>query len=191
MNMNSFIGNLVRLSGEDAQVLAEAFTRWGGDTEYTRLLDTDPSRAWSVAKRKQWFEKEMENLEHYYLFGIRSLEGDQLIGFVGLWGISWSNGDAWVGIGIGDRQYWGKGYGSEAMSLILRYAFTELNLHRVSLGVFSYNSRAICAYEKCGFRKEGVIRQAFRREGQRWEEFNMGILQREWQAQNGIGYLSR
>ena len=184
MNMNLFSGKLIRLSSEDPQVLAEAFTQWSNDSEYLRLLDTDPPRAWSVTKRKQWLEKDLENPERNYLFSIHTLAGDRLIGFIGLGGIHWTNGDAWVGIGIGDREYWGKGYGREAMSLILCYAFTELNLHRVSLGVFSYNTRAIRAYEKCGFRKEGIIRQSFRREGQRWDEITMGILQNEWLAKN-------
>lgn len=184
MNINQFSGKLVRLSSEDPQVLAEAFTRWSKDTEYLRLLDTDPLRAWSITKRKQWFEKDLENPERNYLFSIRTLEGDRLIGFIGLGGIHWTNGDAWVGVGIGEREYWGKGYGHEAMSLILGYAFIELNLHRVSLGVFSYNTRAIRAYEKCGFRKEGIIRQSFRREGQRWDEITMGILHSEWCEHN-------
>lgn len=179
--MNIYRGHLVRLGTEDPQILAEAFSRWGRDTEYMRLLDDAPARPWSVNQRKQWLEKDLENPTHGILFSIRSLAEDKLIGFVSLWEISWSHSEAWVGIGIGERDYWGKGYGSEAMQLVLRYAFSELNLHRVSLGVFSYNPRAIRSYEKCGFRQEGVINQAFVREGQRWDLINMGILRREWQ----------
>ena len=187
MHTNLFTGQLVRLSAEEPQVWAEVFTRWSRDTEYIRLLDDAPAQAWSVSKRKQWLEKELEAPEQSYLFSIRTLADDQLIGFVGLGGIQNTHGDAWVGIGIGDRKYWGKGYGSEAMRLILRYAFTELNLHRVSLGVFAYNTRAQRAYEKIGFQLEGVIHQVFLREGQRWDLVNMGILRAEWRAQNGNG----
>lgn len=179
--MNIYHGQLVRLTTEDSQIFAEAFSRWGRDTEYMRLLDDAPARLWSINQRKQWLEKDLENPDHGFLFSIRTLAEDKLIGFIGLWGLSWSHGEAWVGIGIGEREYWGKGYGSEAMQLVLRYAFSELNLHRVSLGVFSYNVRAMRAYEKCGFRNEGIIRQAFVREGQRWDLVNMGILRREWQ----------
>ena len=186
MNMNLFSGKLVRLSSEDPQVLAKAFTQWSNDSEYLRLLDTDPPRAWSVTKRKQWLEKDLENPERNYLFSIRTLAGDRLIGFIGLGGIHWTNGDAWVGIGIGDREYWGKGYGSEAMGLILGYAFTELNLHRVSLDVFEYNPRAIRSYEKAGFQHEGRQRQCMLREGRRWDLLFMGITQAEWlEIQNG------
>lgn len=93
MNMNLFNGPLVRLGAEDPQVLAEAFTRWSRDTEYYRLLEDHPARAWSVAKHKQWFEKHLEDFERHILFSIRSVADDQLIGFVGLWGISWPNGE--------------------------------------------------------------------------------------------------
>lgn len=187
MHTNLFTDQMVRLSTEEPQVWAEAFTRWSRDTEYIRLLDDAPAQAWSITKRKQWLEKELDDPERSYTFGIRTLADDQLIGFVGLGGIQHTHGDTWVGIGIGDRKYWGKGYGSEAMRLILRYAFSELNLHRVSLGVFAYNTRAQRAYEKCGFQLEGVIHQAFLREGQRWDLLFMGILRAEWLAQNGQG----
>ena len=185
MNNRLFQGQLVRLSAEDPQTLAEAFTRWSRDTEYVRMLDDAPAQAWSVAKRKQWLEKEIEDPAQSLMFGIRTLAEDQLIGFIGLGGIQHTHGDTWAGVGIGDRNYWSKGYGSEAMHLLLCYAFTELNLHRVSLGVFAYNTRARRSYEKCGFKLEGVIRRSYLREGQRWDLFNMGILRAEWLAQNG------
>jgi RimJ/RimL family protein N-acetyltransferase len=111
---------------------------------------------------------------------IRMLNSDRLIGGVGLWLESWAHGEAWVGIGIGDRDFWGSGYGTDAMGLILRYAFTELNLRRVSLEVFAHNPRAIRSYEKAGFRREGVIRSDCRRDGQRWDSVFMGILRDEW-----------
>ena len=68
------------------------------------------------------------------------------------------------------------------MRVILRFAFTELNLHRVSLTVFDYNQRAIRSYEKAGFRMEGRQRGFLKREGQRWDLIYMGILRSEWEA---------
>jgi RimJ/RimL family protein N-acetyltransferase len=112
---------------------------------------------------------------------IRALDGDRLIGFVGLGGIQWNNGDAFVGISLGERQDWGKGYGTDAMRVLLRYAFDELNLHRVSLDVFEYNPRAIRSYEKAGFTVEGRCRQYLHREGKRWDLIFMGILREEWE----------
>ena len=97
---------------------------------------------------------------------------------------NWTPRDAFVGIGIGNRNDWSKGYGSDAMKIILRFAFTELNLRRVTLNVFEYNPRAIRSYEKTGFRHEGRMRNALLRNGKRWDMFYMGILREEWMEMN-------
>jgi len=90
-----------------------------------------------------------------------------------------------MGIGIGDKAYWGRGVGTEVMNILLRYVFTELNLHRLSLTVFEYNQRAIRLYEKCGFKIEGINREYHFRDGRRWDLVSMGILREEWLALNG------
>jgi len=95
----------------------------------------------------------------------------------------WNNGDVYVGIGIGDRDDWSKGYGTDAMKLAVRYAFLELNLHRVTLGVFEHNPRARRAYEKAGFVLEGRMRGDCLRDGQRSNTLWMGILRKEWERQ--------
>jgi RimJ/RimL family protein N-acetyltransferase len=83
-------------------------------------------------------------------------------------------------MGFGDRQNWGKGYGTEAMRLALNFAFNELNLHRVQLSVFDYNERAIALYEKMGFVREGVYREYLQRDGKRYDMYLYGLLRREW-----------
>jgi RimJ/RimL family protein N-acetyltransferase len=181
MNNQLLVGNLVRLTSEDPQVIAETFSRWGRDSEYTRLLDNDPARMASVMRNKDWLDNllQKETLDENF-FLVRSLAGNNLIGFIGLFAIQWNHGDAWVGIGIGDRQYWGKGFGTDAMRVILRYAFTELNLNRVTLGVFEYNLRARRSYQKAGFTVEGCLRQCIRRQDRYWDEIIMGILREDW-----------
>jgi RimJ/RimL family protein N-acetyltransferase len=114
---------------------------------------------------------------------IRILADDQAIGFISLGGINWVHGSAWVGIGIGDPAFWSKGYGTEAMQLLLHYAFDELNLYRVNLNVFEYNERAVRSYVKSGFVVEGRARRVFVREGRRWDFIYMGILRDEWASQ--------
>jgi RimJ/RimL family protein N-acetyltransferase len=99
--------------------------------------------------------------------------------------VNWGGRDAFVGIAIGERDYWGKGYGTDAMRTILHYGFTEINLRRVTLTVFEYNPRAIRSYEKAGFRHEGRLRQFLNREGRRWDMLYMGILREEWMTNNG------
>ena len=184
MNENIFRGKLTRLTAEDPGLLAQAFAKWDRDAGFKWLLDDAPPMLWSVDKIKEWMEKELENDEsRSFFFGVRTLEEEQLIGFVDLW-VNWVNDDAWVGIGLGERKYWGNGFGTDAMQLALSYAFTELNLHRVTLGVFDYNLRAQRSYAKAGFKLEGRLRGELHRQGQRWDVLIMGILRKEWLENN-------
>lgn len=179
-------GKFVRLTAENPDVAAKAMQGWTMDTEYFRLLDSDPPRLYSEKKFKEWFEKDLEKeSDDGFFFNIHLKDADKIIGFVGLFNLNWNHGDALVGIAIGEREYWGKGYGTDAMNELLRYAFTELNLRRVSLIVFAYNPRAQRSYEKCGFVREGVIRGAMLRDGRRWDWYIMGALSAEWQCLQG------
>lgn len=181
MSTDLFHGELVRLCDEDSQVMAEAYTRWNCDSEYFRLLDTDPPRLWSAKKTKEWLEIDaVEPFPRDLSFGIRTLSEDKLIGFIAFDGINWTNRDTFVAIGIGERDFWSKGYGSDAMRVMLRYGFAELNLHRVSLTVFEFNPRGIRSYEKCGFKHEGSVKEFVLRNGKRWDMLNMSILHSEW-----------
>lgn len=183
MTTHLLSGNLVRLSAEDPEPMAKAFARWGRDSEYHRMLNFDPTTMWSEKKWKSWLEKDLDKqFESDYFFSIRALQGDQLIGFTGLMDVEWSSGNSWVVIGLGDRAFWGKGYGTEAMRLVLGYAFLELNLHRVSLGLFEYNQRAYQSYLKAGFQLEGRQRKSANRDGQRWDVLIMGITRADWKG---------
>jgi RimJ/RimL family protein N-acetyltransferase len=184
MMASIFQGELVRLAMDNPEPFARAFSRWGRDSEYIRLLDGGAGGMFSAKTIQGWIEKDLEKeTTENFFFAIHALESDQLLGFVSLFGINWNHGDTWVGIGLGERAFWGKGYGTDAMRVILRYAFTELNLHRVTLGVFEYNPRAIRSYEKAGFTYEGRIRQQLFKDGAHWDVIQMGVLREEWLAQ--------
>jgi RimJ/RimL family protein N-acetyltransferase len=179
MKTDLFQGELVRLTAEEPETLAPLESQWSVDSEYSRLLDWDPARRFSVKSSQKWIEKQYEK-EDNYAFTIRILDGDQIIGRIGLEGIHWTHSDCFVGIGLGEREFWGKGYGTDAMRVMLRYAFTELNLQRVTLDVFEYNQRGVRSYEKAGFVFEGSQRGMILREGRRWDVIYMGILREEW-----------
>ena len=183
--MNDLLhGQLVRLAAANSEADAETMARWSHDSEYLRHLDSEVACPQSVKRAKEDVQKWMENESpDNFGFMIRTLADDRLIGFIGLDGIRWTHGDCFVGIGIGDPEYRGNGYGTDAIRVILRYAFIELNLHRVSLDVFEYNLRAIRSYEKAGFVVEGRERQFLNREGRRWDLVYMGILREEWKRQ--------
>jgi RimJ/RimL family protein N-acetyltransferase len=169
---------------EDPKTMGQAFSHWNRDSEYWRLLAAVPPHPYSSKKIQEWIEKDFEkSLPDLFFFMIRTREDDRLIGQIGLDGVLWNHGDSFVGIGIGERDCWDKGYGTDAMRIMLRYAFIELNLQRVSLTVFQYNPRAIRSYEKAGFSCEGRERGVLHRDGQRYDLVYMGILREEWQVQ--------
>jgi RimJ/RimL family protein N-acetyltransferase len=179
---NLWVGKTVRLTGfakSDAGLLA----RWHEDAGFLRLIDAPHARPRSEEEIQKWFD-EWQKSERTIAFAVRLLEDDTLLALASLEGILWSHGVAWLAIGIGDREQWGKGYGREAMTLILQYGFNELNLHRIQLTVFEYNERAIALYEKLGFRREGVYREFMKRDGKRYDMYLYGLLRPEWEALN-------
>jgi RimJ/RimL family protein N-acetyltransferase len=182
-------GHRVRLSAVQPAELSRAYSTWNLDSEFKRLLDGRATPFRSVKFDTQWLEKELARDEsRIFWFSIRSTQTEELLGDLVLEIVQWSAGEAFVGLAIGDRKLWGQGYGTEAMQLGLQFAFTELNLRRVTLTVFEYNPRAIRSYEKAGFRHEGRCRQALCREGRRWDVLYMGILREAWlerQIDNG------
>jgi len=179
MNADLLRGELVHLTHEDPEEIARIEADWHLNSEYCRLLDWDPARRFSSKTIQKWVEKQYEN-PNDFSFAIRLLEDDRIVGGIGLDGLNWAHRESFVGIGLGQKEDWGKGYGTDAMKIILRYAFTELNLRRVSLDVFEYNPRGIRSYEKAGFVVEGCVRGMVFREGRHWDVIYMGILREEW-----------
>ena len=184
--MNDLLtGTLVRLAAYDPEEVGKAFSSWSRDSEYWRLMDMGAVRLHSSKEATRFFTEEIEELSSaIYFFGVRTLANDKLIGEMVLDVVNWSGRDAFVGLSIGERENWGKGYGTEMMKLLLQFAFMEVNLRRVTLAVFEYNPRAIRTYEKVGFRHEGGMRKTLNREGQRWDMLFMGVLREEWLEQN-------
>jgi RimJ/RimL family protein N-acetyltransferase len=179
--MSILEGRLLRLAaGRLPEHDAEMWARWERDTQYRRLLDSEPPRMSTAARIRK--EAEQENLPDNKGFGftVRTLAEDRLLGFTYLGIMSWVHRDAWLAIGLGDRDYWGQGYGTDALRVTLRFAFEELDLHRVTLNVFGNNVRAMRAYERVGFRHEGRLREAMLRDGGRIDILQMGILHSEW-----------
>ncbi len=185
MNHEGFTGKRVRLVAVDLDKDPGLFAEWEQDSEYQRLFNDEFACRHNPAQIRKFLEEEMDAM---HFFVIERLEDGRKIGMVDLSGFNWVVGNAWVGIGIGEREMWGMGYGTDAMRIVLRYAFTELNLRRVTLSVFGVNQRAIHSYQKAGFRREGAIPGAILRAGQRCDLVFMGILRQEWEEleRNGL-----
>jgi RimJ/RimL family protein N-acetyltransferase len=178
-------GELVRLSAFDPEEMSRVFPRWHSNSQFLRLLNSSARPLYSPKAELKWMEAEVgEASPASYFFSIRTRSEDKLIGQLNLDVVDWSGRDAFVGLGIGESEYWNKGYGTDVMNVLLRFAFTEVNLNRVTLTVFEYNPRAIRSYEKTGFHHEGRMRKALNKEGQRWDMLYMGILREEWLERN-------
>jgi RimJ/RimL family protein N-acetyltransferase len=168
---------LTALDESDAPTIA----RWYKDAAYLRLQDTNAAIPRTAADISAEITAERK-ADDIIVLAIRLVDSDELVGTIGFYEIEWSNQVAWLGLGIGDRSNWGRGYGSDAMQLALRYAFCELNLYRVQLTVIDYNARAIALYEKSGFKREGVFRQFGQRDGRRYDMILYGLLRPEWES---------
>ena len=148
------IGNKCYLSPID-RADVEEFTKWVNDLEVTRTL--------SIFNLNINYDVELDIIDKIskdHNYSIIDIKNDKLIGIVGLSNIDYLHRTAEIGIFIGDKSYWNKGYGEEAMKLLLKYSFSYLNLRNVMLRVYSYNHSAIKCYEKIGFKMIGKRRNA-------------------------------
>ncbi|WP_315790583.1 GNAT family protein [Fischerella sp. JS2] len=175
-----FTGKLVRLAAPRLED-SEYFAKWSENDEYLRIMDNDPARPITPETWTE-FQSSMTASPNGFHFHLRTLADDTLIGCAGLFNIQWMHQIASLGIAIGDPAYWGKGYGTDGLRLLLGYAFRELNLYRVGSSTISYNIRSIKAHEKVGFRQEGTQRSFIQREGKRFDLIVYGILRPEWEA---------
>jgi RimJ/RimL family protein N-acetyltransferase len=174
-----FTGDLVRLA-EISRDNLPAYKRWMRDYEVQHLLARIPTPITDEAE-EAWFGSVAKGTGDY-IFAIHTLDSDTLIGNCGLHNVDKKSRFAEFGIVIGEKDYWGRGYGTDAARVILRFAFNELNLHRVELDVYDFNPRAIRSYEKVGFVHEAIRRDALFRNGAYHDVHRMGILQHEWCA---------
>ena len=181
-----FEGQDVRLGPIDYEKDPEIESKWTHDSDFMRMYDVDPVRPMSVAMVKKQYEKlekEIEEEKGMYYFAIRAKSDDRLIGKAIVQRIEWSNGNAYIKFGIGSADDRHKGYASQAMRMLLRFAFGELNLFRLTADVPAYNEGAIALLKKFGFVEEVRRRQALERDGQRWDMLVFGLLKDEWANQ--------
>lgn len=146
---------------------------WRNDPELKRLTGPGPF----VPVRPG--EIRVENDETTNQFGVCLADTAQLIGWIALTHVSWTNRCAELSVYIGESTRRGESYGVEAIGILLDYAFDELNLHRVELEVVSYNEPAKRAYRKLGFVAEGRKREYGERDGQRYDLEIYGLLASE------------
>ena len=157
---------------------AAAFQRWYADPEVARLAryQDAPMRADEIDRFFQLRALGADSLT----MAIHDRDTDRLLGSCAFSQVDGDNGSAMYHITIGEKDVWGRGYGTEATQLMLDHAFGTLGLHRIALTVFEFNERAIRAYRRCGFIVEGRSRESIWRDGRWWDEIAMSVLSSEW-----------
>jgi RimJ/RimL family protein N-acetyltransferase len=156
---------------------AETYTKWLNDLSVTENLGT-PGNMVSLSGEQEWISKNSQD----NIFAIVRTDKDELIGNCGFNLIHQIRQCAEVGIFIGDEENRDKGYGSEALSLLVDFGFNYLNLHNIMLKVFSFNERAVNCYRKVGFTEIGRRRQAYYLKGEYYDEVFMDIIRSDRQA---------
>jgi RimJ/RimL family protein N-acetyltransferase len=175
----AILGRLVVLRRHRPDNLG-AFVRWYSDPEVARLTRYQQTPLSHDEVQRFFYSRIMGT--DFLAMAIHLRDSDRLIGTCAFSQLDGDNGSTLYHITIGERDAWGRGYGTEATELMLAHAFTTLALHRVALTVFEFNPRAVRSYEKCGFKVEGRARQAIFRDGRFWDEIQMSILYEEWEA---------
>ncbi|HXE72424.1 MAG TPA: GNAT family protein [Candidatus Nitrosotenuis sp.] len=174
-------GNLIRLWPLERHDLLKNY-QWANDRQLIRLAGMSPLPK-SVWEIERWYESVAQNPE-VQVYSIKTAEGDY-IGNIELLHLDSRSGHAEIGLLIGERGYWGKGYGSDAVDTLCRFAFQELRLHRLYARVLEYNERARRTFEKLGFRLEGTERETYYHQGRYWDASVLGLLDREYRGLEG------
>ena len=174
-----FRGEKIQLAAIQREFLPK-YVEWLNDWQVSQFLAPGVPFPLSLEDETDWFENRRKR-EGNYIFAILTLAENRLIGNCGLHGVDLKNRTATFGIFIGDRNYWGKGYGTDATKTIIRWGFEQLGLNRIELWVYDFNPRAIRAYEKAGFKRDGVRRQGLYRDGSFHNELLMCLLREEWE----------
>ena len=173
----------VRFGPIDFETHPDIESRWTHDAEFMRLMELKPIRpltAATVKKQYEAIEKEMDEGKELFYFTIRAREDDRFIGKALIEYVDWASGNAYLRLGIGEAEFRRKGYGSQTLNLLLRYAFGEMNLYRVTAVVPAYNEGAMRLFQKFGFMEEVRRRKVLHRDGEFWDAIGFGLLNAEW-----------
>lgn len=157
-----------------------ALCRWSNDVEYELLSGGDPPHPQTLQSWEKWYDDRIVQRSEVGDTDFAIDHDSTMIGTCGLFDIDSVTQTSQLGIGIGEREHWNKGYGREAIGLLLDYAFRLRNLRRMWLTIVGSNERALRCYRACGFQEEGRLRAHMWSNGEYVDSVCMGILRSEW-----------
>jgi len=174
MYFKKIVGKKCYLSPIDVNDV-EIFTEWVNDMEVLKYFDLYPLTISLENEREM-----ITNLSKEHNYSIINLETNEMIGNCGFVNVEHINQTAEVGIIIGNKTYWNKGYGTEALSLLIDFGFKALNMHNIMLRVYENNKGAVRCYEKIGFKTMGIRREALHRDLMKQNVIYMDILSKDF-----------
>jgi len=154
--------------------------QWVNDTDIVCHLSDIFLYPHSYESTESYLESMMEGSADCRGFVIADSSTEAYIGQINLDSIDWKNRVGTVGIVIGSTEHMGRGFGTEAMKLLISFAFSEMNLNRLELQVYDFNERAIRSYLSSGFKQEGRLRERQYKNGRYADVIQMGILKSDW-----------
>ena len=175
MYFKKLVGERIYLSPRNSED-AEKYTEWMNDFEVTDYTGRSHQIV-TLEAEKNYLES---HINSEATFAIVESENDKLLGTIGLHNIDHFKRTATLGIFIGDKDYRSKGYGTEAIRLILDYGFNYLNLNNIKLDLMEFNERAYVCYKKCGFKEYGRRRKCNFINGRYYDTIEMDILAEEF-----------
>ena len=164
---------------QDADLLY--MKKWVNDPNITANLSDNFLYPHSSYETETFFKTMVEGKALSKSFVVGAKKSQEYIGQIDLYKLDWKNRFASLAIVIGRKEYLGQGYGSEAIRLIQKFAFEELNLNRLELEVYEYNQAARKCYLQCGFLEEGRYRKKIYKSGKYWDSIVMSILKDEYE----------
>ncbi len=148
-------------------------TSFVNDKEIKKFYDTDVSFPITLWEEETWVKSQKGNKNGEYNFAIEDIKTKKYIGGCNIQNVNWLTRVALVGIMIGDKDYLGKGYGTDAMKVLMKFIFQDMNIRKIRLSTFSFNVRAQKSYEKCGFKVEGILKDEVFKDGKYYDEIVM------------------
>lgn len=170
-----YSGQLVKLRAYKEEDIEKA-VEFINDEEVKKLMDSNIPFPMTKWQEEEWVRSRKANTDFTYDFAIEDLKTGKYIGGCSINECDVKNRTCVVGIMIGDKEYWGKGYGSDALKVLIKFIFEEVNMNKIKLNVFSFNNRAIACYKKVGFKEEGILKKEIYRNGRYHDEIIMAMF---------------
>lgn len=187
-NTNLFTAPHICLTALDPETDAASLSAWTSDGRYIPLSDEKPAFPMSALQAKEMLEgilKEADEKRKTFWFAIRTSDESELLGMMGLDWVDWPNNATYMSLSMKDMDEYRQPSTHEAMELIQRYVFHELQMHRLSLNVPEYNEGLIETMTTLGFNVEVRKRETIFRFGKRWDSLHFGCMARNWEKENG------